>query len=250
MGIMDKLFGAAPQQQTPQQQQPQQPPQQFNPQGQQVSPQSISSPSNPNVPSGLPAPATSTGNVQQVSPLDNYAELWQPVKQVEGAAPPASIVPQLDSTKLRASIKDANFIQSIDPTMMQNAMKGDVAAFSHVLNEAVKLGFEQSVLAGRTLTETSINNFGSNQRSEIPGMVKSQMVRETLQENPLYQHEATRPLISALEQQLSQKYPTATAAEITSHAQNYIKEFAAIAAPKQESNLPRLSKKEDFSNFF
>lgn len=247
MGIMDKIFGSTAPQQAPQPApQPQQP--NLNPQGQQVPANSISLAANPNVPSGVGAPATSTGAPPATSGLDAYKELWQPSKVPEGTTPQASIVPQLDAARLRESIKDANFIGSIDPNLMQSAMKGDVAAFGAVLNSAIKLGFEQSVVASRSLTETSLNNYGERQRTDIPQQVKSHMVRESLADSPVYQHEATRPLMAALESQLSLKYPTATAAEIATHARTYLDNFIQFARPAAPvSNRPALHPSEDFS---
>jgi hypothetical protein len=245
MGIMDTIFGAKPQTTNPQV-----PPQNLNPQGQQVSPQNIGLASNPNAPSGAGAPATVNGVAPATSGLDTYRELWQANKVEEGATTPMSIVPNLDAAKLRESIKDANFIASIDPNLMQSAMKGDIAAFQQVLNSAIKMGFEQSVIASRSLTETSLNNYGDRQRTDLPQQVKSQMVRESLADNPVYQHEATRPLMAALEQQLSMKYPTATAAEIATHARTYLSDFIKVATPAApQEPVPMSSRRSDFSDW-
>jgi hypothetical protein len=250
-GILDRIFGNSNNQQV------NQPPvgvpvnPQMNPQGQQVASTNISSPANPNVPSGVAAPAHSQEQVstQNPSPLDGFKDLWNPVTTPEGATAPTSIVPQLDPAKLNEAVSKANFLQGVSPELMTKAMSGDAAAFAQVLNESSKAAFQQALLASRNLTETSLNSYGERQKADMPGMVKSQMVRDTLQTNPLYQHEATRPLLAALETQLSQKYPMASANEITQHAQNYIDQFVQVASPKQQQQEFKINRQDDFSGF-
>lgn len=249
MGIMQTLFGVPSRNtSTPDAGVPVNP--NMNPQGQVVSNTNVSSPANPNVPSGVASPAHSAEKaVAGESPLDGFKDLWQPVKVEEGAQPPASIVPFLDPTKLRESISKANFTQNISPELMKKAMTGDADAFQQVMNETAKASFEQALLASRTLTETSINAWGDAQTKNLPGLVKSQMVRDTMATNPLYQHEATKPLMAALEVQLSQKYPTASANEITQHAKNYIDQFVQVASPKEVAEVRKINRRDDFSGF-
>lgn len=162
------------------------------------------------------------------SPLDAYKDLWQPA-ETDGTQQSFN----LDSAKVMEAAQKANFAAGVNPELVQNALKGDVNAFLQVVNSVGQQAFAQATIASSKINEQQLQQFGTKQEAMIPGLVKRNLVSNTLQENPLYKHEATRPLLSALEAQIASKFPNATANQITEHAQQFIAEFAKVAASNQ-----------------
>lgn len=229
MSILDMFRGAAPsntpaqaqQQATPAQQQPAAAQQQSQQQDLSNGVQNSNTPPNP---------------------LDTFKDLWQPAANADAAPAPLF---NLDAAKLTEVASKANFATGLTPEIVQSALKGDVNAFTQAINTVGQQAFAQSVLATTKLLEQGFEKHGQAQQALIPGLVKKNLVSNSLQDNPLYKHEATRPLLSALETQLAAKHPNATAAQITDMAQRFVSEFANVAADasrtpeqRQQDNRP------------
>lgn len=196
-----------------------------------------------------PASATSTtqNHTETASPLDAFKELWQPDANAKGDEP----IFNVDSAKVMEAAGKANFASGLSPELVQNALKGDANAFMQAINMVGQQSFAQATIASTKLIEQALEKHGASQAEKLPGLVKRSMVSDSLQSNPLYQHEATRPLMSALESQLAAKHPNATAAEITQHAQSFIAEFAKVAAGKPQVSAAEAAKaaQDDWSTF-
>lgn len=197
-------------------------------------------------PAAAPQPAaaaTPDANAAQqagVSPMDSFKDLWQPVAKVEGNEPQPLF--NVDAAKISEAASKANFAAGVSPETVAAALKGDASAFSLAINQASQQAFAQATIASTKLIEQALASHGKNQEANISGLVKRNMVADSLATNPLYQHEATRPLLNALEAQLSAKHPNATAAQITEHAQRYISEFAQIASGKPQPTAEETAK--------
>lgn len=230
-----------------------------------VNPQAVASPANAAAaqPGNPPAPATDPVQQQQqqqqpnaapaapTSPLDGYKDLWQPVANANNDANAPLF--NIDAAKITEAASKANFTAGISPELAQAALKGDANALSQIINSSSQQAFAQATIASTKLIEQALEKHGQRQAEQLPNMVKRQMVSDSLATNPLYQHEATRPLLAALEQQLAAKHPNATAAQITEHAQKFIAEFANVARGPQNTQdptaLPASKGGNDFSEF-
>lgn len=225
MGIMD-IFKAAP-------------PQAAKP-GELQAPTAVSSPTNANLPvSTAPAPAANNPATPP-STMDGFAKLWEndPTK----SSAPAPLF-DIDPTKFAEAVKTADFTKMLPPDLLAKALAGDAAALSAAMNGVAQQVFSHQTMATTKLIEQAMDKRDASLRSSMPDMVRSARVSDNLSELPIYKHEATRPLIAALEAQLSAKYPQANAAQITAQAQSYISEFVKLAAgdtpaPTSKSNEP------------
>lgn len=237
MSILDMFRGAAPNN-TPAQAQQQQVPAPTQPAGAQQQSQ-VQDAQN-----ALSTPAAGT------SPLDNYKDLWQPATNEAGGATP---IFNVDSAKILEAAGKANFASGLSPEVVANALKGDANAFMQAINSVAQQSFAQATIAATKLMEQGLEKHGQQQQELLPSLVKKSLVSNSMQDNPLYKHEATRPLLSALESQLAAKYPNATASQITEHAQQFISEFAKVAsgtdAQSQQQQGARLPDPNDWSNF-
>ena len=73
---------------------------------------------------------------------------------------------------------------------------------------------------------------------ELPQHIKRQTVTDALRsENPIFSNPAVAPIISALEAQMTVKYPNATAPEITAMAKQYVEALGSSFAKKPEPKL-------------
>lgn len=223
-----------------------------------VDPNAVASPANA---AGNPPPAAPTDNSGAsgsaaatsvpASPLDGYKDLWQPNDNASGDANAPLF--NLDAAKISEAASKANFTAGIAPEQLQAALKGDANALSQVINATAQQSFAQATIASTKLIEEALAKHGQRQVDQLPNLVKQQMVADSMATNPLYQHEATRPLLKALETQLAAKHPNATAAQITEHAKSFIAEFAKVAGGTQQatdpSSLPASKGGNDFSEF-
>lgn len=209
----------------------------------------------PSQPASAATPdANKTGAMD--SPLGDYKDLWQPATNADGSPVVVSNQPlfNVDPAKISEAASKANFAAGLSPELIQQALKGDANAFMQAINQVSQQSFAQATIASTKLIEQALEKHGASQDSKLPGLVKQSMVRDSMQTNPLYKHEATRPLLHALEQQLAVKHPNATAAEITQHAQKFIEQFAAVAqssspASKQAAEDAARPSADDWSGF-
>lgn len=157
------------------------------------------------------------------SPLDSYADLWQPLKD---AKPAPSIMPTftMDPAKIREVAGKVDFTREIKPEDMANALKGDAAAFANVINQAAQAGFAHSTMATGTIVRDALKQQAETFYKDVmPDMFKRNAISNSVNEtNPAFSNPAMAPIVKAVEQQVIAKYPQASPAEITKHAQTIL----------------------------
>ena len=222
--MMANLFGGG----QPQQPQQQQMPQPGNLPAQQT-PAMQSSPANPNVPAGQtdPAPANPATNAQPEG-LDRFNDLWKPVESPAGGAPDPLF--NVDPKQLMEAAKKIDFTKVIQPTQLQAIAQGGeqaVSAFAQALNTVAQTVYAQNAHATAKIVEQAVAKSQEAIRSELPQHIKRQTVSDSLRtDNPALSHPAAAPILGALEQQLTMKFPNATAPEIKAMATDYLTSFA------------------------
>lgn len=192
---------------------------------------------------GAPAPGTApngtvpgdgTPGKPASSPLDNFTDLWQ-------NAPTDPTQPQnifkIDQKKLIEASQRLNFTNSITPEQLAAITAGGEAAqkaFAEAMNAVAQGVYAQSAFATGSIVEQALKRAQEQQDARLPSMIKSMNVRESLQqENPIFSHPAAAPLIQAIQQQLTVKFPGATAAETKEMAMSYLQNFAEGVTPKK-----------------
>ena len=207
MSVMEKLFGAF---------------------GGQPAPQPAPQPQPGNIPAGSGAtnPANSTvpeggGAAPEAaaSPLAEFAELWKPA---EGANQPTEMFGNVDPKKLMEAASKTNFAQAIPKEVMQKIANGGqdaMEAFAVAMNTVSQQVYANSALATTKIVEQALKKAQETYDARLPGIIKQHTVSDALRsDNPIFSNPAVAPIISALEQQLTQKFPSATATEITDMA--------------------------------
>ena len=234
MSIFDKLFGSAPAAATPVA-----PANAANPGAGQpgnIPPTQSVQPTDGNgtIPAGTPAPAASDVGTPAASPLDTFSSLWQP----DANAEPQQPIINIDPKSIAEAASKTNFTKMITPEQMQAISaggEGAVQAFMQSMNTVAQGVYAQSAFATSKIVEQAIEKAQQRFTSEIPNHVKKLSVSDALRsENPALNHPAASPILGALEQQLTTKYPNASASELTQMAKQYLENFANMATQPQQ----------------
>jgi hypothetical protein len=103
------------------------------------------------------------------------------------------------------------------------------------------------------LVEGALTQANNSLDSRIESRAKQFQAANSLREsNPALSHPAAAPFITAMENQLAMKHPTATPAELTKLAQEMLSGFANVAAGKKEpdANVKKAPDDVDWEAFF
>lgn len=267
MSIMDRLFGAAPQQPQQNQQQPNMPgngnPANMN---QQV-PTQQGTKTDPNgiVPAGTGADSNNQNNQNQnqnsqnqseKSPLDQFTTLWDTPTGDNVKNPNAPIFQNIDPQKIMEAAKKSNFSQLLSAEMKQKIAaggEGAVDAMFEAMNTVGQAALGQSAIASTKMIEAGIEKA---LKDKIPDLIRSQNANESIRnKNPLFDNPAVKPLISMVSQQLQVKFPNASNAELANMAGQYVEGLSKVFTPvaQESGNTPSSGKKtseQDWTKFF
>lgn len=207
------------------------------------------------------APATAANGVvpEQVPPaqavpdshLAEFNSLWE-TKPTDPNQPSNTPTP-LDAAAVQQAVAKTNFSQSITPdTLAAVAAGGEEAqqAFANAMNQVAQQVMVQSTMVNNKLTEKAIADALASQQTSMQEQVRQQAAADHLKtSNPLFSNPAVKPVIEATQAQLLQKFPNATAQELTDMTQNYITAMGAAFAPPTTVNDNAGPAQTDWDNF-
>lgn len=240
MSILNTIFGNGNQQQPAPQPAPQQP-----------NPAPEGAAANPTIPNDANTPHQTGEQGEQIqSPLDNYKDLWDNFgKQGDDGA-----MLTFDRDKLGEIANKMNFANSINDEQLQSINAGGeqaTKAMLEIMNTIARNAYMNSTETTTHLLNNALKNSKEDIFSKLPEHIKRMNVSDSLtKENPMFNNPAVKPILSALETQLTAKYPNASADEITNHAKQYLSSLAGVFNP--ESNKPKqpsVPAEQDFSSF-
>lgn len=165
------------------------------------------------------------------SPLANFADLWQTDANKVNLDRPVTF--ELDPTKLAEAAKGLDFTKAVKPEVAEKALKGDAAALSELLNNVSQSTFIQSTSMTAKLVEAALQKQAAAFKSALPGLIKKQTVNENLrsgENSEFLSHPSVQPLVELLEMQMTEKYPKASAAQISKNVKEYLTGFGEIAS--------------------
>ncbi len=186
---------------------------------------------NPAIHQQTQANATVTDNANP-APLAAFDKLWETTVNKDGAKP-TGVLPAITAEQLSDTLKDSNFLANADPALMAKAAAGDANAFQSIINDGLKQVMVQSVLASKGLIEAGARTHGEQLRADLPSMVRSSNVADSLAENPLFNHPASKPIVDGLRAQIEAKNPQASAQQIATLTKEYFNDFAKLATGDQ-----------------
>lgn len=165
-------------------------------------------------------PAAATGDA---SPLEGFKDLWL---NDPNAKKPASLEVSIpvDQVKIMEAARKYDFTKAISPETMVKLSKGDPAAIADAINQAAQAAFAQASGSTARIVEGALNRQAEVFNNEVlPAALKKHAVASSLRtESPIFNDPAVTPLLSMVEAQLQNKYPQASAQEITTKAREYL----------------------------
>lgn len=188
----------------------------------------------------LPAAgADGTNGTPTTTPFDTFKDLWKN-DPVDPNAPAPGVFGTIDPKKFMEAAGKIDFSKSVTPeqlTAIAGGGEGAMAAFAQAMNKVAQGVYAQSAFATTKIVEQALSKSKEAFLAELPQHIKKQTVTDSLRaENPIFSNPAVQPIISALEAQMTVKYPNATAPEITAMAKTYVEALGISFAPKPVPN--------------
>lgn len=187
-------------------------------------------PANPTAPAKTPEQLAA--EQASVSPLDQFKDLWETSSNKgEDDAPKP-----LNAQELQAAVSKADFSKAISPELLAQISAGGeeaARALPAILNAVAQQTMVQSTLVNNKLMEQAVAAAIAKQDISLASKLREQQAASHLKDsNPLFDNPAVKPVIEATRQQLLQKFPNATPAEITKMTNSYIVAMGEQFAPK------------------
>jgi len=173
------------------------------------------------------------------SPLAEFNTLWDTdPKKVDDKT--VAVAPGLNQEAVAKAMAKTDFSAAISPEHLTAiAAGGEEAqkAFALAMNQVTQQAMTTSTMINKKLTDQAITKAVEAHMASLPGQLRSQAASDHLvTSNPLFSNPAIKPVIEATQAQLLQKFPTATAAEITKMTQDYVVAMGETFAPKPVVN--------------
>lgn len=207
----------------------------------------------PATPAPAPSPTTPNVPAAEVSPMDNFKDLWQPANTPNvDTTLPANMFAGADPAKMLEAARKVDFAKSVPPDVLAKITAGGpdaAAAFAQAINDVAQRSYAQSSFASTKIVEAALAKFQEGLETRLPSQVKKYQVSESLREsNPALNHPAAAPIMEALQAQLTVKYPNATVKELQDMASSYLTSFTSAANPKPKADA--VPEAENWDKFF
>jgi hypothetical protein len=203
-------------------------------------------------------PGNADGNPKpDATPLDQFTDLWKNEPVDPNAPNSNSIFGDIDPKKFMEAAGKIDFTKVVTPEQLQKITAGGedaMASFAQALNAVAQSTYAQSAFASTKIVEQALQKAQAKLMADLPSHIKKQTVSDSLRsENPVFANPAVQPIISALESQLTVKFPNASAPEITQMARQYVEALGTSFAPKpqapESTGRPGTKEETDWSTF-
>lgn len=216
---------------------------------------------NPQNNSPTPAPhssgQTAPNGVVPAENADNkYKDIWTPPKPEETKDAPAGVA--VDPKLILDAAGKVDFSKVVDQETLAKISAGGedaVAALVTALNKTAQQTYGQSVVAANRMVAEAVNLAEARFASQVPALVKRQNAADSLfSENAAFKDPMVQPVVAAIQTQLAEKFPKATAQELNQMAKEVMVRTADIfkptVNPTQTEAGQRAMKDEDWETWF
>lgn len=132
----------------------------------------------PAPPSGNPgAPTNLDGSNTPADPTALYAKMWDNDPSQSGEAPPAL---KYDPQVLDKVSSGMDFLQGIDPALMQKATSGDISALMQVINQSNQRAYRASLEHNGAVVDNFIGRREQHLSKGLPSIVRGELTRGAL----------------------------------------------------------------------
>lgn len=175
-------------------------------------------------------PANSSGE----SPLDKFKDMWQPA-QTDPNAPKGP--EPVTAEQIMAAAGQVDFTKVLSQDELAKIAAGGneaITALTSVLNKTMQTSYGHSALAATKLVEKAVSQAEERFASKLPTLINQQSSKNALvSDNPAFKNPAVSPIVDLIHNQLTEKFPNATPAEITAMAKEMMAGAAQVFNPNQ-----------------
>lgn len=251
---------AKPPVQQPKPNQQQQQPNQQQPQGNGQPTNGMHSPTGGNnEPGGVnnPGPGNNVqnaGNGSEADPFANYAKMFDN-SGTETDTPPAFAI---DPKVLGDIAGKQDFMQGLDPQLMQRATSGDTAALMEIIQASSRNAYRTAIEHGGMLTDKFVGAREAHSAKGLGSRVKQELTTHALSDSPTQMHPVVRQQLTEIASRLSKQHPDAAPGEIAKMAKDYISQLSQALNPQdpnatannQQGNKPVERDAEYWDKYF
>lgn len=238
--VVNRIFGAAPEGQANQQ---------VSNDPNKNTPNQSGESSNKTAPNGSVPEGSGKGD--GTSPTDKFHKLWEttPDDPNKKQQEPEGLTPQ----EMLAAAAKVDFAKVIDKELLAKISAGGEEATSalvQALNRVSQQTYAQSTLVADKLISAQVAKAKLEFVQQVPDIVKRQRVQDDLiKDNPAFKDPAVVPVVALIQNQLAEKYPTATADEIRTMAVEYFTGAAQKLSPPKKTGTSSASKENTDDNW-
>lgn len=190
------------------------------------------------------------------SPIDEFKDLFTMDEPKEGEVQDDPNAPffTLDPTKLQEQVSKQKFVDA--NTMAELATKatqGDVNSLMDLVNAVAQQTFIKAADYSTAVANRTAASAYDRTTKQMPDKFKDFMSRQSVEElNPAFLQPGMAPMVNAIRQQISSKFPTASPKEIANMTNKYLTTVATtLTAPQQQAqNQQQNAADTEWNDFF
>jgi hypothetical protein len=196
----------------------------------------------------IPPGAGNEGETTKGSPEDKFKDLWknEPVDPNKKPDEQQGLTPE---QMLQAASK-VDFTKVIDKELLAKITAGGedaTTALIQALNRTAQQTYAQTTLVADKLITAQVEKAKEDFAKQVPDLIRRQRVQDGLiLENPAFKDPAVAPVVGLIQNQLAEKFPTATADELQKMAIEYFSGAAQkLVKPKTSGNTSTKENTDD-----
>lgn len=201
------------------------------------------------VPSGVQKEATAE------SPFKAFESLWE-TKNADGTPikKPDDPLYKVDPKQLMDIAHATDFKSAVSKETIAAIVaggQGGVEAMMEAMQKMSATVYANAAVAATKIAESGITRAMAAYEAKLPGQIRNQQLSESLSvKNPALRDPAVAPIVALIRNQMADKYPNASAAELQQQAEQYFLAAGNAFAPKPAAPEVTGSQAEDWSKFF
>lgn len=211
----------------------------MNPFASKASQQAAPTPSNPTPGPNQPAPTQPLASLPNstntpaapVDPLAPFAKMYDTPAQTDKAPQFA-----LDQAALSAAAGSLNFMQGVDPAVMQRAEAGDSKAIMQLIEHAGRQAYQSAMSHSSTLTNKFTEAREAYNNKDFSGKVKSELTVNAMTGMANFDHPVVRKELIKVAQDIQRQHPDASPQEVATKAKEYITALSQAVNPTSASS--------------
>ncbi len=172
--------------------------------------------------------AQNTTTQQPANPMDNWGKLWDTPK--DGDKAPAFT---LDDKVLGDVASKQDFMQGIDPALMERATNGDPKAMIELMGNVSRNAYKTAMGHGSMLTDKFVTAREGFNEKGLGTKVRKELTEHALADTPNFSHPVVRQQLTMIADRLQAQYPDLPPAEIAKEAKRYLTELAGAITPQK-----------------